>query len=131
MGELSFYLFFPAWFVFTLWKFSESIPKFFQQLKHATLFWNNSIRFPFAWKNPFGYMVAFLAQCEGCIALATVYLHFVNLIFGSCWLFIIMAKDITKDIAAFNVAAKATNGNRMEISKRFCDMIQIHSDVKK
>lgn len=89
-----------------------------------------SLRYPFDWKTPAGYLVAFLAQAFGILCGASAFMQFLNLFFGSCWLFTFIAEDITKDSAAFNTAAKATNRNCVELMSRFCDMLQIYSDAK-
>lgn len=79
-----------------------------------------------------GYSVAFVAQLAGALLAAIIYIQFTNLIFGSCWLFIFIAEDITEDVAAFNIAsvARKPNGNRAKLTKRFCDLVQTYSDAK-
>lgn len=91
--------------------------------------WN---RVPFNFKTPSGYLVASVAQLTGVMAQASFYLQFLSFAFGSCWLFIFIAKDITTDLTAFNtaVAAKTSDGNSAELTKRFCDVVQIYTDAK-
>lgn len=85
---------------------------------------------PFDWTTPFGYLVAWLAQCAGITPVASIFGQFFNLLIGSCWLLISIAEDITQDVIAFNIAAKTTtNQHRTELRKRFCRMVQIHSDA--
>lgn len=121
MGEDSFYLFLPAWFVFLRIETDK-------KLQISFFHWT---RFPFEWRTPFGYFVAWLSQCAGTIAGSCANFQFLNLLFGSCWLFMFIAEDITQDVIAFNNMAKtASNENCTELIKRFCDMVQIYSDVK-
>lgn len=90
-------------------------------------------RFPFNWRTPLRYLVAWLAQSAGLSVLASIIIHFLNLVFGSCWLFIFIVEDVTQDVVAFNIAAKAvvSNGNGTELTNRFCDTVQIYSDAKR
>lgn len=61
-------------------------------------------RYPFNWKTPFGYLLAFLSQYIGIgVAVGGVYLQFFNLIVGSSWFFIFIAKEITKDLSTVNI----------------------------
>lgn len=57
-----------------------------------------------------------------------------NIIFGSSWLFIIIAGDITNDVAAFNnsvkILVKAKLNERVQLMKRFCDITRNYSDTK-
>lgn len=42
-----------------------------------------------------------------------------------------MAEDITQDLAAFNIIVKTTSDeNRTELTKCFCDLVQIYTDAK-
>lgn len=89
--------------------------------------------YPFDWRTPYGYFVAWMAQCVGGESTATIYVQFLNLVFGSCWLFVFIAEDITKDVFAFNIIAKAkttSNENHTELTKCFRDMVQIYSEAK-
>lgn len=90
----------------------------------------NFDRFPFDWKTPLGYSIAFLSQAAGSLTILVAYIQLVNLIVGSCWIFIVIAGDITKDATAFNKEAHTSNGNRIEMVKRFRDLVQTYSDAK-
>lgn len=89
---------------------------------------NQLRRFLFNWETPVGYLLGWLTLCAGCAAGAVPTFIFLSLVFGSCWLFIFIAEDITQDVAAFNFTA--SNENQRELTKRFCDTVQIHSDAK-
>lgn len=86
----------------------------------------------FDWKSPAGYVVAFMAQCAAAIFIVFIYMQFLNLLFGSCWFFIFVAEDITRDVSAFNkyTRTKSTE-ERAKLTKRFFDITEIHSDAKK
>lgn len=88
-------------------------------------------RYPFDWRTPPNFLVAWTAQCAEVIPTATIIAQILSLIFGSCWLFICMAEDITQDVVEFSfIVTTSTDENRTELSKRFCDLIQIYSDAK-
>lgn len=88
-------------------------------------------RYPFDWRTPYGYLVAWLAQCAAGTTVGCSVTQFLNLVFGSCWLFIFIAEDIAQDVAAFNIIAATTPDKKSaELMKRFCDMVQIHLDAK-
>lgn len=88
-----------------------------------------SIRFPFDWKTPFGYAAAWSLQFVGGCGVFTIEMPFFTFFFGSCWLFVFIADDITRDLVAFN-KGEVVNKNRAEKVTRFCDIIRIYSDAK-
>lgn len=88
------------------------------------------IRFPFDWKTPFGYPVAWFSQFAGCLASFSVSLININFMVGSCWLFTFIADDITSDLPEFNRDDEMANKNQAEQLKRFCGIIQLYSDAK-
>lgn len=58
-------------------------------------------------------------------------IQFPSLLFGSCWIFITIAQDITHDVAAFNFTATIiSNKNRAELEERFRGMVHIYSETK-
>lgn len=59
-------------------------------------------KWPFDWKTPFGYLVAWMGQCTGGLCVSSIYIQFSNLLIGSCWLFICIAEYIARDVADFN-----------------------------
>lgn len=86
---------------------------------------------PFDWRTPFGYLVAWSAQFAGITANVISSAPFFNIVLGSCWLFTVMIRDITNDVAAFNDIVQAPNrSHRMELTECFCDCIQNYSDAK-
>lgn len=87
------------------------------------------IRLPFDWKTPFGFTVALLSQIVGGCATFSILLPAFSFMIGSCVLFIFVADDITKDLAVFN-SGKVAKKNRVPRLKRFCAIIEIHSDAR-
>lgn len=61
---------------------------------------------PFDWKTPFGYLVAWFGEYAGFVAVLMTATPCFNVILGSSWLFIVVAYDITNDVAAFNRSVK-------------------------
>lgn len=100
--------------------------------KNLKINFHSKIRFPFDWKTPCGYLVAWFTQCAGCIVGVNIDIQFLNLVFGSCWLFIFIAEDITQDVIEFNlfVAEATSNEDRTECTKRFRGMVQVYTDAK-
>lgn len=87
-----------------------------------------SFRWPFDWKTPFGYLVAWLAQCVGIGTVDIAVVSFFNIIIGSNWLFIVMAKDITNDAATFNSSMQLVSHARL--MQQFLDVVKIYLDAK-
>lgn len=58
------------------------------------------------------------------------YIHFLNFIFASCWLFIFIAQDITSDLTTSNITAGTCNGKRTELTECFCKLVQLYTDAK-
>lgn len=89
-------------------------------------FW---FRLPFDWKTPLGYSAAGFLQFAAGSATFLIAIPNVSFFCSSCWLFIFVADDITNDLMAFN-RVKAKKENLVPKLKRFCEIIQIHSDAK-
>lgn len=86
-------------------------------------------RWPFDCKTPLGYLVAWLSEFAGIWAIGGTVGTFFNLILGSCWVFIVMAEDIRKDLTTFNTDVEA-NSKRAHQLTCFCHLIQLYSDAK-
>lgn len=92
-------------------------------------------RWPFDWKTPVGYLVAWFGESIGMIASVLALIPFLSYLFGTCMLLYFIANDITNDLTAFNsTVAIDTNplnaGNRAKFSRKFCAIVQICSDAK-
>lgn len=92
-------------------------------------------RWPFDWKAPIGYLVAWLGEAVGFFSFGLAGVPFYAYLFGSGWLFAFMAKDMRKDLKSFNInIAKATENNDDEhhvgLTKQFCSIIQIYINAK-
>lgn len=106
-------------------------PDELKTMKIQQIFFCIELRFPFDWRTPSGYLMAWFAQCAGALTGGSIYTQFPNLVFGTCWLFIFIAEDITMEVDAFNVDVKRSLGrNRAKLTKRFCDMVQLYWDAK-
>lgn len=124
MGEDSFYLYCPSWFVFHSIKWNE--------LSRTKInFFLHRKRYPFNWKSPAGYLVAWMAQWVVGPTSGSLYIQFPNIFFASCWLFMFIAEDITQDVLKFNTIVTTTSDETCaELTKRFCDTVHIYSDAK-
>lgn len=90
---------------------------------------NNS--YPFDWKTPLGYLVAFVSEYAWSLSAASVCMQIFVFIFGTSYFFITFANDIAKDLAGLNMSARPSDGHReAKILKRFCEIVHIYSDIK-
>lgn len=129
MDEESYYLFTPAWFVFPINR--HDAQPLIPQIDKRIRFIFDCTRYPFDWRTPFGYLIAFIAEYAGALTGVCVYMQVLVLVFGTSYLFIIIAEDITQDLAALDIAAQSSDGNRdAKLMKYFCDLVEIYSDTK-
>lgn len=87
-------------------------------------------RLPFNWKTPLGYSMAMIIFAE-----ATYYLLFcgvlmVCLLVGCSGITQTIVRDISNDVAAFNVSKKQWNQNRMELNTKFNHFIDNYATAK-
>lgn len=75
--------------------------------------------------------MAFIGQCFGTIFVMVVYMQIINIVYESCWLFIIIAQDIAEDLVEFNKNVQTPSENREKMTKRFRELVEIFSDAKK
>lgn len=68
----------------------------------------------------------------GVAALIKTTIPFYSMVFGSSWLFIVIADDIADDIAAFNntISNSKDSDRDDETKKTFGDFIQSYADAK-
>lgn len=65
---------------------------------------------------------------------------FFSYLFGSCWLFVFIADDITNDLITFKThmipvenaikTKRNKDEHRVQLMKRFCAIVQIYTDAK-
>lgn len=87
------------------------------------------LRFPFNWRTPFGYFIAYSIQCATAFTALCCFIPLLCFLFGSCYLFITFVEDITIDLCHFNATVSTKYSEKM-LTKNFCNIIQLHSDVK-
>lgn len=111
-------------------------------------------RYPFDWKTPHTYLIAYIPQCMGNVRIfhishfheifvdynhlriynqvfiGVVFAQFLNLTFGSCWLFMFIADDLGKDLTDFNIVTHTSNANDAKLMEKFCDLVKIYTDAK-
>lgn len=86
--------------------------------------------FLFDWKNPTGYLIAFLVQYISVFCIANAATCYTAVISGSCWIFISMAKDIKQNLNAINEIGKF-NKDRSVFLDRLSQLIELHSQAKR
>lgn len=130
-GKESFFLFFPTWFVLYNQMMHLKVER---EVQNFLVLFLQFLRWPFDWKTPLGYLVAWSGEFAGFEAGVIIAVPCFNIIFGSSWLFIIIADDITNGVAAFNnsvkILVKDKLNERVQLMKRFCDITRNYSDTK-
>lgn len=74
-----------------------------------------------------------MAQCSGSAPVSGVFIQFPNIFLCSCWVFILIAEDLTRDSVASNFIAAAIskkNDVEIELMISFCDMVHIYLNAK-
>lgn len=132
LGRGSFLLFCPAWFVIDMVKIRKEI---WMNDEMFCLCGDVCKRLPFDWRTPLGYLVAWVTQCVEGASIVTTDVLFLGIVFGSSWLFIVIAKDITNYLDVFNNAVATlkeatTDSDRTELVKHFCENIRNYADAK-
>lgn len=86
-------------------------------------------RFPFDWKNPHGYLVAFAAEVIliTCAAIAAVLAT--NFGLGITLILIALAKDVEADVWSIDKSAK-NHPNQFQIVEQFKELLRFYSDAK-
>lgn len=87
-------------------------------------------RLPFGWKNPFGYIVAFIVVYIIQMNIIFCTVLFVNYGIGNYFLVKSFAIDLKNDVIAFNDRVK-TEPNLKLSYKQFTDLIDFHSTLKR
>lgn len=95
------------------------------------LFFNFSLRTPFNWKTPFGYLATLLAETFALYSTVLMCAPFVCFLVGPCSLFIYFAKDITDDFRLLDADDKNDRSERTgKINEHFCNAVQLFADAK-
>lgn len=85
-------------------------------------------RFLFDWKNPIGYIFAFIQEYILVMCAAMSGLCTASFGAGTCFMLIAMAKDIKTDIRFINEISE-THEHRCELINQFNKIIQFHSEA--
>lgn len=86
-------------------------------------------RWPFDWKTPFGFLIAFTVQFVADICIQIWLIPTAGLFIGVCWLSIAFAGDIASDVRLLNVG-KTANHNQIKWTEGFCKIIQRYGDAR-
>lgn len=116
---------------FILFDFSSCVsaePKGCFYVSIEPSFFHFQIRYPFDWRTPSKYPLAFLSQISGGLALLSTAIPFFGIFAASCWLFMFIAEDITDNLTNFN-RDDAESGT-VERLIRFRGIIQTYTDAK-
>lgn len=86
-------------------------------------------RFPFGWKNPYGYFIATAFQTILIIRLLHYIACIASLALASFLFAFAFTKDLNKNLHSFNEAVKAKQ-SEADIFKEFTELISIHSRLR-
>lgn len=86
-------------------------------------------RLPFDWKTPFGYFIAVVPQAIDVFCVVFNVPPIIGFMYGSCSLIIAFIEDITSEFKALAINERM-KPNFMKMKKRFCNIIQLYTDVK-
>lgn len=85
-------------------------------------------RFPFDWRNPYGYLAAVLIQYVGTFYLFVFATGTLPLAFGGYMLARTVAKDMMMCLNSINDSVHI-RANELEINSKFSSFLKMHSDV--
>lgn len=99
-------------------------------MSRSILLLNNNCRFPFDWKNPKGFLVAFAV--EYILELNMLFFSICALCFGIGFYILIAAftNDLKNDLTSFMAYSKSKR-NRIRILKQLISFIQFQSVVQR
>lgn len=87
-------------------------------------------RLPFKSHPPFGYLIIWLIDFVAVFFTFACLAPLMSYAAGSSWAIIAFVTDIMNDVTKINRICKVTRQNTWEIKVRFCNIIQLYSEVK-
>lgn len=87
-------------------------------------------RFPFNWKTPLGYLIAFSIVSIGAFFTICCEVYVICFIVESTWLFSFFVQDIANDLPNLNAVADRSHANERQLRQCFGKIARCHSDVK-
>lgn len=97
--------------------------------QHLNLLIFQRERFPFDWRNPIGYMIAFAIEYLSFFCVVRVAVCLTTFIPGTFWILISITDDLKCDFNTVNELAKS-EGSRLQITEKFYELISFQSDAK-
>lgn len=122
LKDESYYLTCPVMYVFCVTIFTMN-EFFFMWLLYIHL------RLPFNWHTPFGYAIALFAQFTAAFAVLYATSTILCFLVGSCWLFIVIIRDITSDLLESNRIEMYKSSNQ-DLKMRFRSIVEFYLDGK-
>lgn len=87
-------------------------------------------RFPFAWNNPFGYLIAVTVEYTTCACEYFLGACTLALAIGTFWIAISMTKEIQQILLIINDEAKEKKIQSEQLNVLFSEFIDAHGIVK-
>lgn len=88
----------------------------------------NNWRYPFDWRNPFGYLIAAALEYLGHLVASITMASVVHFHIGSDVIFFWLTKDVKHDFTHINEKARAAESDR-ELINEFNALIPFHSNA--
>lgn len=104
----------------------DSIPSFACFVNFNIFFY--CLRFPFDWKTPVGYCLAFVIECAAAFSVCSSLIPMICFHAGSCWLFVSFVNDTIIILSLFNL--NVSNENHDRVKERFFNIIKLQSVLK-
>lgn len=86
----------------------------------------NLLRFPFNWRTPFGYLIAFFSQTVTFFCCLQYCSGVLCSFYGFCWILMAFGKDITREWIEINNIVVSPK----DLKRKIIDIIRFHSKVK-
>lgn len=87
------------------------------------------LRWPFDWKTPIGFLIAFTIEFAADIYTQIWLILNMGFFISLCWLSIAFSKDIANDLNFLNFGG-ASNHRQARLIRRFCGTIQLYADAR-
>lgn len=84
---------------------------------------------PFNWKTPAGYVIAFAIQFAADMCVQTWLVPTLSFFIALCWVSVAFAKDIASDVNILNVGGTSEQ-RQSESIEHFCKIVQLYGDAR-
>lgn len=112
---------------FPIWYKINKIKNLFFKLFFDCFFL--TLRFPFEWRTPYGYLIPFSIQFAAVYFIVLISEFNICFLLGSCETLQTLSVDIKNDLVALDDLNK-TGTNPSEVRQKMCDFVDLLSDTR-